>query len=369
MHIYYIVFLILSALALLSMVTNRTLKFSCLVFASFILILLSGFREAGVGLDDFNYISLFTNIHNYLDFSEGKVNYDYKHIRMEPGFVMLNALLRYISEHYMLLFLVVSTISVSLNSYNFYKYTKYPVLAFIIYYAHNFLHKDITQLRAGIASAIILLAVDSVEKKRFYTTLKYILIAFSFHMSALVAFAPFVLRSFKLSRKRILILIFLAVLASLFTSMGNTIAAFILNSFNIEPIAYKIESYILDPIYNYKLGFFNLTTIKSLFLTLMVLFLWHRFTTLPYFTSIFSFYLSGVIIRLLLSDFAILSARLSNILFSVEPILITFFIMIFRNRLIKLLIAFTLILYALLHLFFNLALSAHPVASYKFSLF
>ncbi|OOF20251.1 EpsG family protein, partial [Salinivibrio sp. IB872] len=119
-----------------------------------ILVLFAGFRKAGVGADDLNYIEKFLEIPSFSSWLTGEFIYSFSETRMEPGYLLIGSMIREFSTSYVYLFLSIASISIGLASLNYYRYSKYVFLALTLFFVHTFLYRDINQIRSAIAAAI-----------------------------------------------------------------------------------------------------------------------------------------------------------------------------------------------------------------------
>ncbi|MFW5793781.1 MAG: EpsG family protein [Bacteroidota bacterium] len=175
MDIYFVLFGILLLLGLLTSddrffetnyISYQKVGF---IILSFILILLTGLRKVGVGVDDLNYQLLYETSRG------GK-------LRKDPAFFLLANILP--SIH--LLFLTFAVISVLLKTSFLYKHTKYLGLALLLYFSsHYFLH-DFVQIRAAVASGLLLWALYSAGEKKYLTFTAITALAIAFHLSAII---------------------------------------------------------------------------------------------------------------------------------------------------------------------------------------
>ncbi len=132
---YLVTFIVLSVLSFSQYVKElKRYKLIFLLLTVLYLILFAGLRNIGVGEDDGNYIRAFLNILDYYDPINGVFTYSMVELNMEYGYVVINSLIRYITDSYTVLFLVISILSVTINAYNYNKYSKYVFLVLLLYF-------------------------------------------------------------------------------------------------------------------------------------------------------------------------------------------------------------------------------------------
>jgi hypothetical protein len=79
-----------------------------------------------------------------------------------------NSILKDFTENFVYLFLIIATFAVGLNCYSSYKYSPYPLVSVFLYYSHPYLYKELIQMRAGLACAVVLFSIQYLVSKRFW---------------------------------------------------------------------------------------------------------------------------------------------------------------------------------------------------------
>lgn len=258
----YIATFFMLALLSFTQFTKELKKYRLLffLFATMYLIAFAGLRKAGVGADDGNYIETFKNVHEFLDPINGIFTYSLIELNMEYGYVLLNSILRYLTDSYTILFLLISFIAVYINSLNYYRYSNYVFLVLLLYFVHTFLYRDLNQVRAGIAAAILLFSIHTIHENQKIKTIFIILGASFFHLSSIIVFLPLIFRNYINTKKIVFILLTTSIIFSFF-SVGHLI----LNSLpNLGPISVKLNYYLEYTEYNYNLGLLDITKGTSL---------------------------------------------------------------------------------------------------------
>lgn len=173
---------------------------SCLIVSLF-----QGFRSFTVGTDLFNYIPSYRiigiriNTINNLTF----LNY-------EPGYVIYNKLL-YLLGFDERGFLVITAMIIQIPIfYTIYKNSKNPFFSILIYFAFANFIMTFSGLRQSIAMGLCFFAYKFIKEKKLIYYLLNILLAATFHTSALFCIILYPLYYIKLDRKKIFwMLIFL----------------------------------------------------------------------------------------------------------------------------------------------------------------
>lgn len=320
MEIYWCIFLFLLILALsytanikLQSIDVKIQMLFYTLFAFICLVFFAGFRLESNDYE--NYLEIFKEIPNLSKISS-KFFFD-NSLNVEYGFVFLNSLVKTLTNNVVFFMLIIALIAVSLNFYVILKISPFIFLSIVLYYVHPFLLKETIQIRQGLASALVLLAI--YYNKKTYKFILFILLAASIQSTAYVCllFSPLVFKEYKV-KWLILILFFTFGFSTIFS--GKQFLDLVLTFMQLPN---GIMYYLGWDIYDFKLGFFSPVLLKQLFI-LFFLFLKkielsNRF---DHFTVLFNFYFISILWYIYFNDFAIVAARVSNIMSVGEIILI-----------------------------------------------
>ncbi len=345
---YLFVFSILAFLALINNIKEiRQVRLALFLFSVLLLVLFSGFRAAGVGADDWVYINKFWDIPDISHWVFGGYNYTFEQAYMEPLYILLGAIIRFFTDKYVFLFLSVALIAVSINSYNYYRYTPYVFLALMLYFVHTYLYRDMNQIRAGVAAAIGLFLISQIYTRQHIKVYLTILISSMFHMGALLYLVPYFLSFAEITKKRI---VYGLLAACILGFVGIT--PFLLSVFpDLGYISIKLRDYSHSQ-YAEPIGFSDITNLKNLFFLVVLLLLWERLEPkVKYFKVLMLFMFLATAWRLTFADFGIIAGRGATYFGIVEVVLIPSLLFAFRQ---KVFITIIIILYALLTLYLNL---------------
>lgn len=348
---YYCIIILLSIFCVLEQRSEfRHYRF---FFAGLLILLLScyaGFRAWDP--DYYSYQQIYKDI--------GRGNLEFSDI----GFSYLCVLLNYISADPILLFTTVAFCSVFLNIDSFYKYSPYICLCVLLYFVHNFALKEMIQIRAGLASALCLYSLRYLPKLQYKQAFVFLLIAISIQASSAVFGLVFILNYIKPTKKMILSLIILSLIIGTIYPLGQIIKNFT----DIGDYSERAMTYVLygDSGYAKSLGIWtNLNTIKALGISLYLLIYYDTLSNkFVMFKPILLSYVVGVCWLLCFNDFAIIGARMSNILMAGEPILLSFPCALFSKN-SK--IFYVLLIIAIAIIIFNLNIAPNKITPYKFS--
>ena len=191
-----------------------------------VLILFSGFRPMGVDPDSAAYESMFLS-------RSGTSK-----ILIEHSFLMFVQFIRTFSDDVHVLFLFYAILGIGIKFYALRRLSPWYFLPLVIYFGNYYIIHDYIQIRAGVSSAMLLLAIkpltDGNRKNAFFC----FLIATLFHYSSLVFF-PILFLSNEISKTWRYILIGIA-------PVGVLLFILHLDFFSAIPIPYlqdKIEMY------------------------------------------------------------------------------------------------------------------------------
>ncbi len=171
----------------------------------------------------------------------------------ESGYVVLNWVLSHIGIGFQGFLVLYAFFCVITHSRFIYKYSKNPCLTFLIFIAFAAFGYIFGLLRQSIAASILLLSVDAIRDKKFIKFLLLVLLAFTFHRSALI-FLPLYFASkikfksktflwgFALYATELIALVTVAkylieIVLAAFGKTSYSISAFSLNKFTLLLIA------------------------------------------------------------------------------------------------------------------------------------
>lgn len=204
MFFYYFIFLFIIFFFFISQYFKIPEKY-LLGLIAFTLILVAGLRTPGVDPDSKTYIDVFNKFSSPADYFR-----DYKlNSFFEPAYYLIPSIIRVtFGLNYLWVFLTFAIIGVSLKFLAISKLTDFAFLSVLVYYSHFFLLHDMTQIRAGAASGILLLCIPQIQKRNFLRFLLLIGVGLLFHYS-MVIFLPFYfLRSKSINKKLYLALLY-----------------------------------------------------------------------------------------------------------------------------------------------------------------
>ena len=221
-NIFLIIFIISLYLVLKSTRFNKDkeLLFLRIVFILFFILVAS--REMTIGNDTSMYLKLFKECSLY------KWHLLKTRMYFESGYLVLNILLNYISNDSRFFIVIMSGIF----NYFWYKFikdnSKNYLLSCIMYIGLLFLYTSMTMMRQFTALSILLFSTKFAKGKKLMPFVLLVLFASLFHSSAYIAILYYPIFNMKFSRKKMILVFVIGVLAalsigSLFDSVANLI--------------------------------------------------------------------------------------------------------------------------------------------------
>lgn len=182
-----------------------------LIFAGIGIIFVMGSRKHLGGVNDveiyYNYYKYITNVPLKSIFINDPYQFEY-------GYILFNKLLSLISQNPQTILYAEATVCVSCVSYFIYKNSKKTFDSIIYFICLGSMMFMLSGFRQSIAMSICLISVEFIKEKKLIPFLICILLAYSFHQSAIIfLISYFIINSnFKLKHNLFLISIFMVVL-------------------------------------------------------------------------------------------------------------------------------------------------------------
>lgn len=345
---YYVLIGAISVLCSLNLFSLRTKegRLFLYILIVFVLIIFAGFRSDDP--DYWNYSASFEEICR-----------NHRPRIADPGFNLLLRVIAIFSHAPVFMFFSVAAIAVSLNAISIYRYTPYFFAAILLYFGHNFCLKEMIQIRVGLASAICIFSFYYLMNRRMKTFWVLLFCAVTVHLTTIVFLLAYLTQKY-LSRKQLLYFVGGSLAIGLLFPFGAILKTYM----GINP---RLDSYIAYGSDGYAQSMGILNNLNAMKCLIIFAFLYYFYDSLNsknrYFRLLFSSYSAGLCWLLLFNDFAIIGARMSNVLLSVEPILLTYPFGIFKqgSRWIYLV---SLIVLAII--MFNMNIAPSKVTPYHF---
>jgi hypothetical protein len=315
MLIYFLIFLLI---ALLSLYRNDRTEKIFYVGVSLLLFLMAGFR-GNIDIDYQGYVTLFNKASNLTS------------IRIEPTFLIISYIAKHLFNNVLFLFLIYALIGVSLNFYAIKKLTDFCLLSVLVYFSNFYLLHEMTQIRVGVASALILLSIKPLLEKKLIPFLIIIAIAFTFHYSAILALPLYFLDGRKIN---VTLFVLIIPVSYLFYFLNIHLTSLI-ELIPIPEVSVKFLQYKNLALLNnaYKGNVFNILQLARCLFVYFLLWKWEILQqNNKYSILLIKIYIIAISILVLLSDIPGLGARASELLMPVEILLIPFLIYIFKQK-------------------------------------
>lgn len=334
------------------------------VFISSFLFLLSAFRLGDADYLEYKKIfDLTPELNNFLYISAKKVH-------GEIGYLFINSTFKYIGFEFTSVIFFIALLSVILTCISSFKLSPAPTIAIILYFSHFFILREMIQIRAGLSISIIIFSIAYCKKKTHIFI--FMLIAALFHKASLILL-PFI---FLYNRKKIRLQIIFIFIFIAYIFQEVNILKLTLNQLSILGfLPTSINNYLSSTLYSSQLP---ILTNPVFWKAILIILITNKFIetekkhninreTINRIIFLWNLYSLGLILMISLSNFSILSGRLSTFLFLGENILITYGLLTL-NKKNRLFIGYPFVLLmASLQIYFDLSIkNNHAETSFIF---
>lgn len=153
-YILSAIFLIIAILCYLEDYIRKYQK-SLFFLIGLVLIFVAGFREIGLDPDSENYEYTFQ--HYFKNGTDEMV---------EPSFLLISYILGFFTDNVHVLFLLYALFGVSLKMFAFRKLSEFYFVPLLCYISFYYVLHDLTQIRAGVVSGILLIALHLITENK-----------------------------------------------------------------------------------------------------------------------------------------------------------------------------------------------------------
>ena len=293
---------------------------TCILLTFFI-----GYRDRWP--DEEVYIAAFNRAPMLWDFSWNQNPFGY----VEKGYFFLASLVKTIYNDSRFYLLAMGCISMFLLYKSLQKYCVIPLIGLCDYIARFLLNRDFIQMRSSLAILLVILATDLVYKKKMWSFLFVVFIAYQVHHLALIAVPFYFLNLLKLKRWHIFVGIVLAFIFSrtLAGYVSGTVDAY---SEDLHYVTYTQGSYVTrslglsNPMIYFQLGILTLFMLGEEGLK----------TNSKYYYLFRTGYFYSTLILIFFCDYTALSGRTSTLSATLEMFIIPMLAMTWsrKNRII-----------------------------------
>lgn len=337
MWFYFIIFLFLSFFCYINIKQKNTI----LWFLAFLLIIIAGFCGS-ISKDHDSYINGYNLI------TSGKLS--------NPlSFFIIAEVVNKIFHNSIFLFLLYAVLGVSLKIIAIKRLTEFWFFSILIYFSYYFFLHELTQLKAGVSAAFILLSIPSIYERKIKSFLIYAGLAIFFHFSAIVVLPLYFIKNDKMP---IWYFFLIPIGYILFFTHANTSS--LISLIDIDVIRLKYATYkSLNSLH--KINVFNVLMLSRYVFCALLLWKWKFLSEKNIYSVILiKFYILSCFVFISFADIQGVAFRLSELLAIVEIILIPYIIYLVDIRLLgKLIVGFIGFLFLCLVLLYTKLVSGY----------
>lgn len=173
MDIYFYFPVLIIVFHFISLLVPKAVRKILFIIISIVFFLVAGFREVGFDYDNYDYLY---DIYSGKDWYAQSLIYS-----TEIGYAFVN----HISPNFQFLIATITFVIIIAQFRFIYNNTKYPFLALFFYFGMFFYSSLMGQYRQAFSLGLMLIAINNLENKKKF--LFYILIAFTFHYTAIIS--------------------------------------------------------------------------------------------------------------------------------------------------------------------------------------
>ena len=201
-----------------------------IIVVSIILILISGMRNMYVAEDTYNYFFKFVDA--------GSMSYgEIFDIKKDPLFSLFIKIVRiFIGDHFQVFLAICSSFLIVPLGLFIYKESKYPLISYLLFISLGFYGFSMVCVRQAMSIGVLLLSYNAIKNHQLIKFLICIIVASSFHLSALVFLLIYPLSYLKYNLK-ILFLYIVAIVVAV------TMGQILVYSFDLSLIDERFGSY------------------------------------------------------------------------------------------------------------------------------
>lgn len=312
---------------------------SCLVLA-----VMAGLR--GLNWPDTEvYVGVFASSPNLFDYDFGDVPVGYQ----EKGFYLIGTIVKLFTSNATIYLLIISLLTFFFLEKGLRELSVYPLIGLCTYMARFMLGRNYMQIRAGLAYAIIMIAIIYIYRKDWKRYFLLVFIAYTLHRSSAIAIPLyFFCNWFKIDRKWILIILGASFLVGFF-GQGVVHGYVEDNATDLDVVKYTEQGGEKDEFVS--LGMANPMIYYQVLLLLLYTFFEKRIAIQDrYYYVIRTAYLYSTAFLICFCSYKVISARTSTLFATLEFSIVPSLIYMFNKRNRK--IAFVLVGLALTAIFY-----------------
>ncbi len=244
----------------------------------------------------------------------------------EKGFILLSSIIKSFTSNVKIYFLVISVLTFVFLIIDFRKFSMFPLLGLCVYISRFYIGRNLIQIRAGLAIAIVMLCIYYVHKKQLIKYLLVILIASIFHTSMLIIIPFYWINKLKINKIHVVVCLLVAFFVAAFLTPYLRLY--------ITDIAVDMNyTNYVDSYKAYGVGLSNpMIYYQSALLLLFTFYQTKIQDKFEYYIEVRNAYLYSTIFLIVLSQWAIASGRLSTIFATFEIAIIPSFLCLFNHH-------------------------------------
>ena len=230
---YIFLFSFIAICAYCNRYMSKSFRLLCYCGIFIYIVLLFGLRYR-VGIDTFNYMSSYSNLPNWSDFSD----IDWSQSRFEPGYMLICMICRSFTSEFWLAQLVMAGITNICMALFLYRYCSNPFVGTMAYFVLAMLYFSTEIMRESAAIGIFLLNWKNLYYGKIRKYYFLCLLSISFHFSAIITlFFPLV-HFLRINALYISICVGCIFIAPIFDTLNQLLT--------IPSIANRIDAYLLQ---------------------------------------------------------------------------------------------------------------------------
>jgi len=306
--IILVAFAIFYILAIISTGESQKNQRIFLLIACVVLAYLPGVRDIYRWADTIAY---------YMDFEENVPLFEFSFATepvgyTERGFHMLGAIVKLFSNDYVVYFCFVSIITFLILYKDFSKYCIFPLIGFCDYISRFYLNRNFVQIRSALSIAIVFWAIQYAYNKDWKKYYLWVLIAYFFHHSALLAVPFYFFNMVKFKKKQIYWGLFVAFIVAM--TLAPSIKGFVEDwSTDLQYTSYTGSQYQSE------VGLANPMIYLQLFIMLYFTYYEEKFSKISeHYYLLRNAYFYSTLILVVFCQYTALSGRTSTIFATVE---------------------------------------------------
>lgn len=294
--------------------------FSLLVLWMFIF---AAFRVGGTGTGDYD---AYLRLYSLTDTFEKVLNPE---IHAEIGFRILSFLGHFLGFSGQYIIVAMAFLSIIPVTYVIYKYSPYKILSLLVWMPY-FLTMNIHSSRTSVAAGFGLLFILYFYRRKLMLALGCILLAISFHTSALILMGVLL---YRLSLQKLLYILLVSSVFVFLTYPLELIYKF-LDLLGLTSISYSIQEYILSESYGYPMALYDPRLMISFFVIFLIV-NYKKYIEQYFPMYYFKIYFVGFTLMILFSSVTIIAWRGGYFLLLVSVIVIPMIAKVYNDSIYR----------------------------------